>query len=103
MPYSLLGRYCRSPARAACDKKKAPERFTARTLYQSSSVIAATVLSIVIPALFTRMSSLPCVSITSAMVRRQSPAEPTLPRWAEAEAPWRRVVPNRSATNLSAL
>ena len=37
--------------------KKAPDRFTAITLFQSSSVILATVLSIVIPALFTRMSS----------------------------------------------
>ena len=41
---------------AAWDMKKAPDRFTARTLYQSSSAIFATGLSTVIPALLTRMS-----------------------------------------------
>jgi hypothetical protein len=66
-------------ARAAWDMKNAPERLTANTVYQSSSVIVATVRSIVMPALLTRMSSRPCWSMTSAMVRRQSAAEPTLP------------------------
>jgi hypothetical protein len=61
--------------------KNAPDRLTAMTLYQSSSVIFKAVLSIVIPALLTRMSSLPCCSITSPTVRRQSSAEPTLPWW----------------------
>ena len=59
--------------------KNAPDRLTARTLYQSSSVIFSTVLSIVMPALLTRMSRRPCCSITSLTVRRQSSAEPTLP------------------------
>ena len=63
----------------AWDMKNAPERLTAITLYQSSSVIFSTVLSIVIPALLTRMSSLPWASITSETVRRQSSAEPRLP------------------------
>jgi hypothetical protein len=56
----------------AWDMKNAPERLTAITLYQSSSVILSTVLSIVIPALLTRMSSFPCSWTTSLMVRRQS-------------------------------
>ena len=68
--------------RTACDMKKAPDRLTSITLCQSSSVIFSTVLSIVIPALLTRMSSRPCCSITSATVRRQSSAEPMLPWWA---------------------
>ena len=59
--------------------KNAPDRLTASTLYQSSSVIFSTVLSIVMPALLTRMSRRPCASITSWIVRRQSSAEPMLP------------------------
>ena len=43
--------------------KNAPERLTAITLLQSSSAIFSTVLSIVIPALLTRMSRRPCSSI----------------------------------------
>jgi hypothetical protein len=66
-------------AKAAWDKKKEPERLTDKTVFQSSSLIAATGLSMVIPALLTRMSSRPWVSITSPMVRRQSAAEPTFP------------------------
>ena len=71
----------------AWDMKNAPERLTAITLYQSSSVIFSTVLSIVIPALLTRMSSRPWRSITSSIVRRQSSAEPTLPWWMLASTP----------------
>ena len=67
--------------------KNAPERLTASTLYQSSSLILSTVLSIVIPALLTRMSRRPCCSITSLTVRRQSSAEPTFPWWIEAFSP----------------
>ena len=63
----------------AWDMKNAPDRLTAITRYQSSSLIFSTVLSIVIPALLTSMSSRPCCSITSATVRRQSSAEPMLP------------------------
>ena len=50
------------------------------TRRQSSSVIFSTVRSAVIPALFTRMSRRPCWSITSAIVRRQSSADPMSPR-----------------------
>src|SRR5271165_5381134 len=50
---------------AAWAMKKAPDRLIAMTLCQSSSVILATVRSIVMPALFTRMSTRPCFSITS--------------------------------------
>ena len=50
---------------AGLDMKKAPERLTRRTLCQSSSVILQTVLSAVMPALLTRMSSRPCCSMTS--------------------------------------
>ena len=64
---------------AAWDMKNAPERFTASTLYQSSSVSLSAVLSIVMPALLMRMSSRPCCSMTSSITRRQSSAEPTLP------------------------
>ena len=49
------------------------------TFCHSSSVILATVLSIVMPALFTRMSTRPCWSITSASTRRQSSAWAMLP------------------------
>src|ERR1700730_8180603 len=66
---------------AAWLMKNAPDRLTASTLYQSSSVIFRTVLSIVIPALLTRMSRRPCWSITSPTVRRQSSADPMLPWW----------------------
>jgi hypothetical protein len=62
------------------DMKNAPDRLTASTLYQSSSVIFSTVLSIVMPALLTSMSSRPCCSVTSLIVRRQSSEEPTLPQ-----------------------
>ena len=43
--------------------KNAPDRLTAITRYQSSSLIFSTVLSIVMPALLTRMSSRPCCSM----------------------------------------
>ena len=43
----------------AWDMKNAPDRLTAITLYQSSSVSFRTVLSIVIPALLTSTSSRP--------------------------------------------
>ena len=72
---------------AAWDMKNAPERLTAITWYQSSSVIFSTVLSIVMPALLTSTSSRPWCSITSATVRRQSSAEPTLPWWTLASTP----------------
>ena len=49
----------------ACDRKKAPERLTSKTLCQSSSVNLRMVLSIVMPALLIRMSSRPCCSRTS--------------------------------------
>ena len=68
-------------ASAAWDRKKVPERLTSSTLCQSSSVSLSTVLSMVMPALLTRMSSLPCCSMTSPITRRQSSAEPTLPWW----------------------
>ena len=68
---------------AAWDMKNAPDRLTARTLSQSSSVILSTVLSEVMPALLTRMSRRPWWSMTSCTVRRQSSAEPTLPWWIE--------------------
>ena len=68
---------------AALDMKNVPERLTSRTFSQSSSPIFSTVLSLVMPALLTRMSSRPCWSITSAIVRRQSSGEPTLPWWIE--------------------
>jgi hypothetical protein len=83
---------------AACDMKNAPDRFTASTLYHSSSVIRSAVRSIVMPALLTRMSRRPCCSITSRTVRRQSSAEPTLPWWIVAAAPCRA----RSAWKASA-
>jgi hypothetical protein len=70
-------------ASAACDRKKAPDRLTSRTLCQSSSVSLSTVLSMVIPALLIKMSNRPCRSITSATTRRQSSAEATLPWWTE--------------------
>ncbi len=75
--------------------KNVPERLTARTLYQSSSLIFRTGLSLVIPALLTRMSRRPCSSITSSTTRRQSSAEPTLPWWIDAVAP----VPSMSLLN----
>ena len=50
---------------AGLDMKNAPDRLTARTLSQSSSVILSTVLSLVMPALLTRMSSRPWRSMTS--------------------------------------
>ncbi len=59
--------------------KNAPDRLTAITLYQSSSVIFVTLLSLVMPALLTSTSRRPWRSITSSTVRRQSSAEPTLP------------------------
>jgi hypothetical protein len=77
VPRSIM---CSSAAR---DMKKAPERLTARTLYQSSSVILKIVLSEVMPALLTRMSRRPWWSMTSCTVRRQSSAELTLPWWME--------------------
>jgi hypothetical protein len=56
---------------------------TSITRRQSSSVIFSTVRSTVIPALLTRMSSRPCCSITSEIVRRQSSADPMSPRCTE--------------------
>lgn len=50
-------------------QKNAPDRFTARTVYQSCASILIAVLSAVISALLTRMSRRPCVSITSRTVR----------------------------------
>src|SRR6516164_9785506 len=64
---------------AAWAMKKAPDKLTAITFCQSSSDILATVRSIVIPALFTRMSRRPCWSMTSRTTRRQSSASPMLP------------------------
>ena len=90
--------------RTACDMKNAPDRLTSITLCQSSSDIFSTVLSIVIPALLTRMSSRPCCSITSATVRRQSSAEPMLPWWALPFRPsWASCSTNASAASLSRL
>ena len=60
------------------------------TLSQSSTVIFRTVLSTVMPALLTRMSSCPCRSRTSPMVRTQSSLEPMLPWWTLASTPWPR-------------
>ena len=57
-------------ARAVWDMTNAPDRFTAKTVYQSSSVIRGTVRSMVMPALLTRMSNLPWWSMTSATERR---------------------------------
>src|SRR5450759_5164338 len=49
-----------------------PDRFTARTVFQSSMDIFMAILSMVIPALLTRMSILPCSSRTSWTTRWQS-------------------------------
>src|SRR5665213_2039282 len=57
----------------------APNRLTLRTLCQSSAVILRTVLSTVIPALFTRKSIRPNRSSTSATTRAQSSVESTRP------------------------
>jgi hypothetical protein len=51
-------------------EEKAPEWLTSNTLCQSSSVSLSTVLSIVMPALLTKMFSRPLVSITSRTTRR---------------------------------
>ncbi len=75
---------CRS---AAWERKNAPERLTFSTLNQSSSESLSTVLSMVMPALLTRMSSRPWAAITSSMVRRQSAASPTLPLWMLTSVP----------------
>ena len=56
-------------ANDAWARKNAPDKLTPMTLFHSSSVILATVLSIVIPALLIKMSSRPCISMTSWMVR----------------------------------
>src|SRR5215468_1134011 len=56
------------------------------TWSHSSGVILRTVLSTVMPALLTRMSSCPCRSRTSPMTRTQSSLEPILPWW--IVTPW---------------
>lgn len=90
--------------RAAWDMKKAPERFTASTRYQCSSAILSTGLSMVMPALLTRMSSRPWRSRTSSTVRRQSSAEPMFPRWTLASTPFSSSVAKKlSAFCLSEL
>src|SRR3954454_14249462 len=65
---------------AAFERWNAPDRLTSSTFCQSSSDILKTVLSLVMPALFTRMSSRPWRSRTSLTVRRQSSAEALLDR-----------------------
>ena len=66
-----------------------------------------TVLSMVMPALFTRMSSRPCCSMTSATARRQSSPMPMLP-WCRVTADavvqraWRGS-PSANALGLSSL
>src|SRR5438094_797080 len=66
---------------AAWATKKAPDRLMETTRSQSSSPILATVLSMVIPALLTRMSRRPCCSMTSRTTRRQSSGSPMFPLW----------------------
>ena len=66
---------------AAWATKNAPDRLMEMTRCQSSSVILATVLSMVIPALLTRMSRRPCCSMTSRTTRRQSSGSPMFPWW----------------------
>src|SRR6266566_2311228 len=66
---------------AAWATKKAPARLMETTRSQSSSPILATVLSMVIPALLTRMSRRPCCSMTSRTTRRQSSGSPMFPLW----------------------
>jgi hypothetical protein len=56
------------------------------TRSQSSGDILRTVLSMVMPALLTRMSSWPCWSSTSEMTRWQSAATPMLPWWMVASS-----------------
>ena len=55
---------------AAWLMKNAPDRLTASTLYQSSSVIFITLLSLVMPALLTSTSSRPWRWITSLTVHQ---------------------------------
>jgi hypothetical protein len=57
------------------------------TLFQSSADIFRIGLSLVMPALLTRMSSRPCCSMTSRTTRLQSSQSPTLPRWMLPFAP----------------
>ncbi len=66
---------------AAWATKKAPDKLMEMTRSQSSSPILATVLSMVIPALLTRMSRRPCCSMTSRTTRRQSSGSPMFPLW----------------------
>ena len=72
---------------AGLDMKKAPERFTEMTLFQSSAPIFSTGMSFVMPALLTRMSRRPCCSMTSFTTRWQSSCTPTLPWWMLPVAP----------------
>ena len=83
---------------AAFDRKNAPDRFTSRTLCQSSSLILKTVLSTVMPALLTRMSSRPWRSSTSLIVRRQSSGMPMFPWCVEVSM----LASDRSAVRRSA-
>src|SRR5450759_707555 len=71
-----------------------PDRFTARTVFQSSMDIFMAILSMVIPALLTRMSILPCSSRTSWTTRWQSSGRETLPWWTLA-----RPGPSKSRAN----
>ena len=68
-------------SRAGWAMKKEPDRFTAMTVFQSSTDIFVTILSTVIPALLTSMSRRPCWSSTSWITRRQSSGSDTLPWW----------------------
>ena len=84
---------------AAWDRKNGPDRLTEITRSQSSSVILCTVLSMVIPALLTRMSRRPCCSMTSRTTRRQSSASPMFPWWTVIRPGYAAVI---SAMNFSA-
>src|ERR1035437_3696412 len=79
---------------AGCAMKNDPDRFTARTVFQSSMDIFMAILSMVIPALLTRMSILPCSSRTSWTTRWQSSGRETLPWWTLA-----RPGPSKSRAN----
>ena len=81
-------------SRAAWATKKAPDRLIEMTRSQSSSPILATVRSMVIPALLTRMSRRPCWSMTSRTTRRQSSGSPMFP-WCTV------IVPGYSAFMVS--
>src|SRR5674476_982955 len=86
---------------AGCAMKNEPDRFTARTVFHSSTDIFMAILSMVIPALLTRMSILPCSSRTSWTTRRQSSGRETLPWWTLAR-PWPAKSSSSSLRNCSA-